>query len=120
MICLDLIMALRVLEYSEWRLAMKCANCGNKDSNSLFDEGDTFLCTKCYHRTRKDNGEDDVVLCPVCHHMRDRKALYCMWCGSAWGTGDSFDKECFDLANEFEEEIDSSYIRYYKLKGKHK
>lgn len=32
-----------------------------------------------------DTGEDDVVKCPYCHRMRDRKAIYCRWCNdSAW------------------------------------
>ena len=27
---------------------MKCANCGNNDQKTLWDEGDTFYCSKCY------------------------------------------------------------------------
>lgn len=59
---------------------MKCANCGNADERLLTDEGDTIYCAKCYHRTLKETGEDDVVECPFCHRMRDRKAMYCRWC----------------------------------------
>jgi len=28
---------------------MKCANCGNEDPKPLWDEGDTFYCSKCCH-----------------------------------------------------------------------
>ena len=61
---------------------MKCANCGNSDENTLFDEGDTFYCKLCYHRTRVSDGKDDLLECPYCHRMRDRKAAYCRWCNS--------------------------------------
>ena len=64
---------------------MKCSNCGNTDESTLWDEGDTIYCSKCCHRTRVDNGEDDLVECPYCHRMRDRKAMYCRWCNdSTW------------------------------------
>ena len=95
---------------------MRCANCGNEDPRTLHDDDDTIFCSICYHRTRKDDGEDDLVLCPVCHHMRDRKAYNCMWCGSTWDSDEGFSQENYDMANEFEEEIDSSNIRYGKLK----
>jgi len=74
---------------------MKCANCGNTNETSLFDEGDTVLCVRCYHRTSKETGEDDVVECPYCHRMRDRKAMYCRWCNDAtWqpSTQDEFEE----------------------------
>ncbi len=81
---------------------MKCAYCGNEDPNKLSDDGDTVYCKCCFHRTRIDNGEEDLVLCPVCHHMRDRNAYHCMWCNSAWGTSDeSFDQEAYDFVEEF-------------------
>lgn len=97
---------------------MKCANCGNTDSKTLWNEGDTIFCSKCSHRTRTDDNEDDVVLCPVCRHMRDRKALYCQWCNNTWGSDQSFSQEAYDDANELEESIDSTNIRYFKLKGR--
>ena len=63
----------------------KCANCGNTDENTLWDEDDTIYCSKCCHRTSKATGEDDVVECPYCHRMRDRKAMYCRHCNdSTW------------------------------------
>lgn len=63
----------------------RCANCGNTDENTLWDEGDTIYCSKCCHRTRVDDGADDLVECPYCHRMRDRKAMYCRWCNdSTW------------------------------------
>ena len=63
----------------------RCSNCGNSDSNTLWDEDDTIYCSKCCHRTLKSTGEDDLVECPFCHRMRDRKALYCRHCNdSTW------------------------------------
>ena len=44
---------------------MKCANCGNDNPKDLFDDGDAVYCNICCHRTRKDTGLDDVVICPV-------------------------------------------------------
>ena len=40
---------------------MKCANCGNEDERTLWDEGDTVYCSKCAHRTSTETGEDDLV-----------------------------------------------------------
>ena len=45
---------------------MKCANCGNTDTSTLWDEGDTIYCSKCWHRTSVNTGEDDLVECPHC------------------------------------------------------
>ncbi len=64
---------------------MKCVNCGNTNKSTLHDEGDTFYCSNCCHRTSKETGMDDLVECPYCHRMRDRKAMYCHWCNdSTW------------------------------------
>jgi len=64
---------------------MKCANCENEDTRTLWNEDDTIYCSKCCHRTSVDTEEDDVVECPYCHRMRDRKAMYCRYCNdSAW------------------------------------
>lgn len=52
---------------------MRCANCGNEDENTLWDEGDTIYCSRCAHRTRTSDGEEDLVECPHCHEMRDSK-----------------------------------------------
>lgn len=72
-------------EEAEGEFTMKCANCGNTNESTLWDEGDTIYCSKCCHRTSKDSGEDDLVECPCCHRMRDRKAMYCRWCNdSTW------------------------------------
>lgn len=62
-----------------------CANCGNTDSATLWDEEDTFYCSNCFHRTSRETGEDDLVECPACGYMRDRKALHCRHCNSSWG-----------------------------------
>ena len=61
---------------------MKCANCGNENESSLWDEGDTIYCSRCCHRTRTSNGEEDLVECPHCHEMRDSKAYYCRHCNT--------------------------------------
>lgn len=79
---------------------MICANCGNSDERSLWDEGDTFYCSICHHRTLVDSGEDDSVECPYCHRMRDRKAMYCRYCNdSAWlsSTPEEYDEIDRDL-----------------------
>lgn len=69
----------------EGEFIMKCANCGNTNESSLWDEDDTIYCSLCHHRTSKDSGEDDLVECPYCHRMRDRKAYYCRYCNdSTW------------------------------------
>lgn len=62
---------------------MKCANCGNEDERTLWDEGDTVYCSKCAYRTSIETGEDDLVVCPHCGEPRDRKAYYCRNCGTA-------------------------------------
>ena len=56
---------------------MRCADCGNEDENTLWDEGGTIYCSRCTHRTRTSDGEEDLVECPHCHEMRDSKAYYC-------------------------------------------
>lgn len=35
---------------------MKCANCGNKDIYSMVDEGSSYFCYECNHRTDKYTG----------------------------------------------------------------
>ena len=61
-------------------IVMRCANCGNEDENTLWDEGGTIYCSRCTHRTRTSDGEEDLVECPHCHEMRDSKAYYCRHC----------------------------------------
>ena len=97
--------------FDEWN----CANCGNTDGDTLWDEGDTIYCSNCYHRTRKEDGEDDLVECPVCHHMKDRKAYYCMWCNNSGDSGE-YDPEADAEADSFLENIDSSNLKYGKFK----
>jgi len=63
----------------------RCSNCGNDDESTLYDEGDTLYCSQCGHRTLIETLEDDIVECPFCHRLRDRKALYCRYCNdSSW------------------------------------
>jgi|GEM_PF-2209337 len=103
---------------------MKCANCGNEDPKTLWDEGDTFYCSKCCHRTQTSTGQDDLITCPFCGRLRDLKAMYCMWCNTPLDAQPGPSKENvlkFDsILNEFEESIDDSNLRYGKLKGKNK
>lgn len=76
---------------------MNCAHCGNTNTNTLWDEGDTIFCSLCHHRTSVATGEDDLVECPYCHRMRDRKALYCRYCNdSTWGTSTEEEYEEID------------------------
>lgn len=44
---------------------MRCAICGNEDENTLWDEGDTIYCSRCAHRTRTSDEEEDLVECPI-------------------------------------------------------
>lgn len=61
-------------------IVMRCADYGNEDENTLWDEGGTIYCSRCTHRTRTSDGEEDLVECPHCHEMRDSKAYYCRHC----------------------------------------
>lgn len=94
---------------------MKCANCGNTNSNSLFNEGDTIYCSICTHRTLKSTEDDDLIICPICHHPRDRKATYCMWCNGP--IDGEYDSEAEKLANEYQETITDDNLRYGKFKN---
>lgn len=40
---------------------MNCASCRNDNKEILWNEGGTFYCSKCYHRTSLEMGEDDLV-----------------------------------------------------------
>ena len=71
---------------------MVCANCGNDNENTLWDEGDTKYCSICAHRTRKSDGQDDVAECPYCHRMRDRKAMYCRFCNDVGWTSSTLEE----------------------------
>ncbi|MCD8212308.1 MAG: hypothetical protein LUC17_04705 [Oscillospiraceae bacterium] len=62
---------------------MKCANCGNEDPALFCEEENTIFCVKCCHRTLKDSGESDLVVCPNCGELKDRMAYYCRWCGAS-------------------------------------
>lgn len=82
--------------------SMKCANCGNTNESTLWDEDDTIYCSVCHHRTNKENGEEDLVECPYCHRMRDRKAYYCRYCNdSTWRQSSS--KEFKEIDNDLKE-----------------
>lgn len=59
---------------------MKCANCGNDDSNTLWDEGDVFYCSRCSQRTDKSTGNVYLTKCPVCGEMTRGGAAYCELC----------------------------------------
>ena len=68
------------LEDESTESSFKCANCGNTEEESLYDDGETVYCSICCHRTLKSTGKDDLVECPFCHRMRDRTAYYCRYC----------------------------------------
>ena len=103
---------------------MKCANCGNTDPKTLFDEGDTFYCRRCCHRTQTATGQDDLVTCPFCGRLRDRKAYLCMWCNNSLDSSTKQTKEGYEkldkLLNEFEDSLTSEDITFWKLRGKKK
>lgn|SRR5699024_1172042 len=103
---------------------MKCANCGNEDPNTLWDEEDTFYCSKCKHRTQTATGQDDLITCPYCGRLRDRKAFQCMWCNNSMHSNAAPSKEEYEeldeILTEFEDNLDSSNIRYWNLRHKKK
>lgn len=103
---------------------MKCANCCNDNPNTLFDEGDTFYCSMCCHRTQTATGQDDLITCPHCGRLRDRKAYQCMWCNNTIDENNEPNKEKYEeldeILTEFEDNMDSSNIRFWKLIGKNK
>ncbi len=94
---------------------MKCANCGNTNSDSLHDEGDAIYCSKCSHRTNKLTNKDDTVICPVCHFPRDRKAMYCKWCNdSSWG---DYSTEAEKMNREYQKTITDDNLAFGKYKN---
>ena len=103
---------------------MKCANCGNEDPRMLFEEdnGAIIYCSKCCHRTRTSDGQDDLVECPYCHRLRDRKALYCMWCNCAWEStpkpSPKLSRELNESLRDFDETLTPANIRYWKVRPK--
>ena len=102
----------------------RCANCGNENPVTLFDEGDTFYCQVCKHRTQTATGQDDLITCPFCGRLRNRKAYACMWCNTPLDAYPPPSQETFEeldeLLNEFEDKISDDDLRYGKLKGKKK
>ncbi len=103
---------------------MRCANCGNEDPRTLHDEGDTFYCSICCHRTQTATGQDDLITCPFCGRLRDRKAFACMWCNNSLdsqpGPTPAEFEELDALLQEFEEELTPADIRYWRLRNKGK
>jgi hypothetical protein len=101
---------------------MKCANCGNNNPDTLFDEGDTIYCSVCCHRTLKATGKDDLIKCPYCGRLRDRKAFSCMWCGNSLDSSNKPTrkerKELKKFLEDFDNSIDSSNVRYWYLRKK--
>lgn len=101
-----------------------CANCGNSNPKTLFDEGDTFYCSVCCHRTQTATGQDDLITCPFCGRLRDRKAFVCMWCNNSMDSTPEPTREEYEeldaMLTEFENSLDSSNVRYCKLRNKRK
>ena len=100
---------------------MKCANCGNSDSRTLFDEGETIYCNKCCHRTRTDNGKDDLVICQICGKLRDRRAMNCMWCNLSDDISPKLTKKEYDdivkLNADFVRDLTPNDIRYWRIRN---
>ena len=103
---------------------MKCANCGNSNPKTLHEDGDTFYCSLCCHRTQTATGQDDLITCPYCGRLRDRTSHSCMWCGCSIGQNIPPSKELYEelneSINEFEKNVDESNLRFFKLLGKKK
>ena len=87
---------------------MKCANCGNEDLRTLHDEGDTFYCSICCHRTQTATGQDDLITCPYCGRFRDRKAFQCLWCGNSIGQNEEPSIELYEEINEVLKDFETS------------
>ena len=102
---------------------MICANCGNSDISTLQDEGDTFHCSRCYHRTQTATGQDDLITCPYCGRFRDRKAFSCWWCNNTIGGSPPPSRELYEeldtLLCEFEKNMGDNII-YKRLRNKGK
>lgn len=103
---------------------MKCANCGNMNPKTLLDEGDTFYCKVCCHRTQTATGQDDLITCPFCGRLRDRKAHVCMWCNTPLDAEPRPTKEEYEELDKtieaFEAALTPQNVRYWKLRGKRK
>lgn len=103
---------------------MRCANCGNENPRTLHDEGDTFFCSVCCHRTQTATGQDDLITCPFCGRLRDRKAFACMWCNNSLESQPGPTREEFEeldsILQEFEEGLTPANVRYWKLRNKKK
>lgn len=101
---------------------MKCANCGNEDPRTLWDEGDTFYCSVCCHRTQTATGADDLITCPFCGRLRDRKAFECCWCGYSINSEPAPSRETYEelneLLEEFENRLTPKSLRYWKIRKK--
>ena len=92
---------------------MECANCGNTNPKTLWNEGDTIYCSECCHRTRVSDGKDDLVRCPYCGELRDRKAMVCMWCGSSWNDYGQLSTSDFSEIKKFKESLTPDDVRYW-------
>ena len=58
-----------------------CAQCGAPDTaDYMWDEGDTFYCSRCAFRTETSTGGLATRVCQECGQLADRKAAYCRWC----------------------------------------
>lgn len=94
---------------------MKCVNCGNSDSRLLFDEGDTVYCSECHHRTNRITGKDDLITCPFCGRLRDRKAMYCWWCNNTLDTVPGPTLEEYKRINQSLKKLDESITPENKI-----
>ncbi len=96
---------------------VQCANCGNADQAKLFDEDDTFYCSECCHRTLKRNNADDLVWCPTCGMLRDRKASACLWCNSPLDSNPPTYEEYQENSSDwFIKDITEQNKRYWRIR----
>jgi len=59
----------------------RCAFCGNKEENGLFDEEKYYYCANCKMRTKKTTGRVYVVKCKCCGRKTCGGTISCMFCG---------------------------------------
>lgn len=101
---------------------MKCANCGNENPKKLWDDDDTIYCSECCHRTVKETRQDDLIECPYCKRLRDRKAYQCLWCGHSLNETDpptpEVTLELNEILSDFDKQLDSSNKRYWNIRKK--
>lgn len=97
---------------------MKCANCGNKNKDTLIDDGKKIYCQECCWRTKKFLNRLNVMKCHYCGHKTDKDAAVCMWCSNnprCFFVKRKEKKYAKETAKEARKYITKSDIRYWKF-----